>query len=367
MPRKRRVFGSAFKAKVALAAVRGDKTTAQLASEFKVHANQVATWKRQLLEQAAGLFEDGRQRRDDAQTNEEELYEQIGRLKMEVEWLKKKLPSSVERKRRLVEPGHGTLSLLDQCRLLGLARSSWYYGVAEASAEDLAMMRRIDKLHLELPIYGSRKIAIELDVNRKRVQRLMRRMGIEATYPRPQTSRSTPGHVIYPYLLRNLEVSRPDQVWCSDITYIPMKQGFLYLVAVMDWFSRYVLAWRLSNTMDVNFCLEAHVESLNGKRPEIFNTDQGSQLTSLAFTGRLQESGIRISMNGRRRALDNIFIERLWRSVKYEEVYLREYASGWEAEQSLRDYFKFYCHRRTHQALAYRTPPEVYRGAASRC
>jgi putative transposase len=265
-----------------------------------------------------------------------------------------------------VEPGHGTLSLLGQCRLLGLARISWYYGVAEASAEDLAMMRRIDKLHLELPIYGSRKIAIELGVNRKRVQRLMRRMGIEATYPRPQTSRSTPGHVIYPYLLRNLEVSRPDQVWCSDITYIPMKQGFLYLVAVMDWFSRYVLAWRLSNTMDVSFCLEALEESLSGKRPEIFNTDQGSQFTSLAFTGRLQESGIRISMDGRRRALDNIFIERLWRSVKYEEVYLREYASGWEAEQSLRDYFKFYCHRRTHQALAYRTPAEVYRGAASK-
>jgi putative transposase len=194
----------------------------------------------------------------------------------------------------------------------------------------------------------------------------MRRMGIEAIYPRRQTSKSSPGHVIYPYSLRTLEVSRPDEVWCSDITYIPMKQGFLYLVAVMDWVSRYVLAWRLSNTMDVGFCLEALEESLTGKRSEIFNTDQGSQFTYRAFTGQLQESGIQISMDGRRRALDNIFIERLWRSGKYEEVYRREYASDWEAEQSLRDYFKFYCHRRTHQALEYRTPAEVYRGSASK-
>jgi putative transposase len=168
-----------------------------------------------------------------------------------------------------MEPGNGTLSLLDQCRLPELARSRWYYDVAEASAEDPAMMRRIDNLHLKLPIYGNRKIAIELGVNRHRVQRLMRRMGIEATYPRPQTSRSTQGHAIYPFLLRNLEVSRPDQVWCSDITYIPMKQGFLYLVTVMDWYSRYVLSWRLSNTMDVSFCPEALDESLNGRRPRI--------------------------------------------------------------------------------------------------
>lgn len=221
-------------------------------------------------------------------------------------------------------------------------------------------MRAIDEQYLATPFYGSRKLAVVLGVNRKRVQRLMRLMGLEAIYPQRRTTRPAAGHKIYPYLLRNLAITRPNQVWAADITYIPLCHGFLYLAAVMDWYSRYVLAWRLSNTLEGSFCLEALEAALSRGQPEIFNTDQGAQFTSAAFTARLGESGVAISMDGRGRALDNVFVERLWRSVKYEEVYLREYADGWEAETSLGRYFDFYCHQRVHQALDYRTPYQVY-------
>jgi len=226
--------------------------------------------------------------------------------------------------------------------------------------ENLALMRRIDEAYMQTPFYGARKLACVLGVNRKRVQRLMRVMGLEAIYPRRRTTRPAAGHKIYPYLLRNVEVTRPDQVWSTDITYVPLRHGFLYLVAIMDWFSRYVLSWRLSNTLEGSFCLEALEEALSGGRPEIFNSDQGSQFTAAAFTSRLEACGVAISMDGRGRALDNVFVERLWRSVKYEEVYLRDYADGWEAEDSLARYFRFYCDRRVHQSLGYRTPAEVY-------
>jgi putative transposase len=257
------------------------------------------------------------------------------------------------------------LSVVRQCELLGLARSSCYYAPAGETAENLALMRRIDELYLERPYFGSRRMADVLSVNRKRVQRLMRRMGIEAIYPKRRTSQPGAGHKIYPYLLRDVEITRRDQVWSSDITYIPMRRGFFYLTAVIDWHSRYVLAWRLSNTLDGSFCHEALDEALSGGRPEIFNTDQGAQFTAEAFTSRLQAKGIAISMDGRGRALDNVFIERLWRTVKYEEVYRREYADGWEAERSLSKYFRFYCHERGHQSLGYRTPAEVYGDADS--
>ena len=247
-----------------------------------------------------------------------------------------------------------------QCELLGLARSTCYYQPQTESAENLALMRRIDEQYLETPFYGSRKVAVVLGVNRKRVQRLMRRMGLEAIYPKRRTTRPAPGHKIYPYLLRNVAITRPNQVWSSDITYLPLRHGFLYLTAVLDWYSRYVLSWRLSNTLEGSFCLEALEEALAGGRPEIFNSDQGAQFTSAAFTSRLQAEGIAISMDGRGRALDNVFVERLWRTVKYEEVYIKDYADGWEAEAQLRAYFEFYDHRRLHQALGYRTPAEVY-------
>lgn len=268
--------------------------------------------------------------------------------------------------RRCIEPSHPRLSIARQCQLLGLARSTCYYEPAGESPENLALMRRIDKLYLKRPFLGSRKIADKLNVNRKRVQRLMRMMGIEAIYPKRRTTRPATGHRIYPYLLRNLAITRPNQVWASDVTYIPVRHGFLYLVAVMDWYSRYVVSWRLSNTLTVTFCLEALEAALSIGQPEIFNTDQGSQFTSDAFTSRLKDAEVQISMDGRGRAMDNVFIERLWRSVKYEEVYLNDYATAWEAEENLADYFDFYCKERSHQSLGYRTPAAVYRKVDSR-
>jgi putative transposase len=253
-----------------------------------------------------------------------------------------------------------------QCELVELARSTWYYQEQGESAANLALMRRIDAQYLKTPFYGSRRMAIVLQVNRKRVQRLMRVMGLEAFYPKRRTTRPGVGHKIYPYLLRNVEVERPDQVWSIDITYVPLRHGFLYLTAVLDWYSRYVLSWRLSNTLEGSFCEEALEEALSRGRPEIFNSDQGSQFTANSFTSRLKARDIAISMDGRGRALDNVFVERLWRTVKYEEVYMKDYADGWEAESSLRRYFRFYCRERVHQALAYRTPAEVYGRRSSR-
>ena len=253
-------------------------------------------------------------------------------------------------------PDH-PLPVVRQCRLLDVPRSSFYYRPAVASEADLAVMRRIDAIHLEFPFFGSRRVQDELErvglrVNRKRVQRLMRLMGIAALYPKPRTTIPADGERIYPYLLRDLEVTRPNQVWASDITYVPMAHGFMYLVAVLDWFSRRVLSWQLSNTMDVSFCMEALEEALGRfGAPEIFNTDQGSQYTSEAFTGVLRSHEVAISMDGRGRFLDNIFIERLWRSVKYEDIYLRGYETPWALRKGLGRYFAFYNGRRRHMSL----------------
>jgi len=229
-------------------------------------------------------------------------------------------------------------------------------------------MKLIDRQYLVTPFYGSRKMAVELtrqtclSVNRKRIRRLMQLMGIRALYQRPRTSKPAPGHNIYPYLLRGLKINRPNQVWAADITYIPMSRGFLYLVTIIDWYSRYVISWRLSNTLDDDFCVAALEEALSWGKPEIFNTDQGSQFTGDAFTGLLQANDISISMDGKGSYNDNLFIERLWRTVKYEEVYLKAYDDGREARISLGEYFRFYNTSRPHQSLGYRTPAEVYFG-----
>ena len=249
--------------------------------------------------------------------------------------------------------------------MLGLPRSSYYYEPVPESAANLRWMRLIDEQYLATPYFGSRRMTQWLlraghRVNRKRVRRLMRLMGLEGLFPGRKTTIPAPGHKVYPYLLRGLSIDRPNQVWCSDITYVPLRHGFLYLVAVMDWFSRHVLAWRLSNTLDATFCVEAAAEALARARPEIFNTDQGSQFTSAAFTSLLVEHCVAISMDGRGRATDNVFIERLWRSVKYEEVYLKDHATGTDVSEGLSGWFEFYTHRRPHQALGYRTPYEVY-------
>lgn len=246
-----------------------------------------------------------------------------------------------------------------------MCRSAWYYEPAQESVANLRLMRRIDEQYLKTPFYGTRRMAWRLSqhgvvINRKRVQRLMRLMGLEAIYPKPSTSVRCPEHRVYPYLLRNVAITRPNQVWSTDITYVPLRRGFLYLTAILDWYSRYVLSWRLSNTLDVGFCLEALDEALERGRPEIFNTDQGVQFTSLAFTGRLEKAAVKISMDGRGRALDNVFVERLWRTVKYEELYLKDYDRPPEVEAGLTAYFRFYCHERPHQSLDYRTPAAVY-------
>ena len=251
--------------------------------------------------------------------------------------------------------------------MLGLSRASFYYEPVEESQENLRLMRLIDRQYTRVPFYGSRRMTAWLQsqgyaVNRKRVVRLMRVMGIEAVYAKPKLSQPGEGHKIYPYLLRRLRIERRDQVWCTDITYIPMAQGFLYLVAVMDWFSRFVLSWALSLTMELEFCLEALRGALRRGRPEIFNSDQGSQFTSERFLGELEGLNIAISMDGRGRCLDNIFIERLWRSLKYEEVYLRDYQFVSEARAGIEKYFQFYNHERLHQSLDYQTPAARYFG-----
>lgn len=270
----------------------------------------------------------------------------------------------------MIEPHHLQLSIRRQCEVVGLHRSTLYYQPAGESAFNLHLMRVIDEQYLKTPFYGWPRMTAHLhrqgyQVNHKRVQRLMQKMGLQAIYPQRRTSMAAQGHKVYPYLLRNQAITRPNQVWSADITYIPMLRGFMYLVAAMDWYSRYVLAWQLSNTLDGLFCLDALDLALAQGKPDIFNTDQGAQFTALAFTSRLEATGIRISMDGRGRALDNVFVERLWRSVKYEHVYLYEYALVPELEKGLEQYFTFYNHERPHQSLSYQTPAEVHYAGAS--
>jgi putative transposase len=279
---------------------------------------------------------------------------------------KKALSVPREDKRAWIEPSHQKLSVTRQCVLSGLNRSSYYYEPqGTQSEENLQLMRVIDELYLKRPFYGVPRMTWWLwelghAVNHKRVERLMRVMGLQAVVPGPHTSRPHPEHRIYPYLLRGLKILAPDQVWCADITYVPMRRGYLYLVAVMDWFSRYVLTWELSNSLEAVFCCHALDRALERACPGIFNSDQGAQFTSEEFTGRVLDAGIRISMDGRGRVTDNIFIERLWRSVKYEEIYLRDYADGIEARRGLDRYFRFYNTERPHQSLGNRTPADQY-------
>jgi putative transposase len=276
---------------------------------------------------------------------------------------------SISEERACIDPDHASLSIQRQCDLIGLPRSSYYreQRAAAESAENLCFMRMIDEEYTRHPFFGARKMRDYLlrqghKVNRKRVQRLMEKMGLQSIAPKPGTSKPHPEHRVYPYLLRNMEIICPDQVWCPDITYIPLTGGFVYLVAMMDWYSRYVLSWEVSVSMESNFCVSALESALRRHgRPDIFNTDQGSQFTSKDFTGVLKDAEVLISMDGKGRAMDNVFIERLWRSVKYEEVYLQEYDSVRELIRSLRAYFDFYNNERPHASLGSKTPAEVYR------
>ena len=273
---------------------------------------------------------------------------------------------SADARRGLIDPASPEFSIARQCMLLDLPRSTYYYEPGHETPENLALMRRIDQEYTDHPEKGSRRMAVRLkelghDVNRKRVQRLMRLMGLEAIYPKPNLSAPDQSHKVYPYLLRNVTIDRVDQVWSTDITYIPLVSGFMYLAAVIDWYSRYVLAWRLSNTLEGTFCVELLDEALEWGRPEIFNTDQGVQFTAAAFTGRLEQAGVRVSMDGKGRCLDNVFVERLWRTVKYEDVYLRNYERVPELSAGLGRFFPYYNESRPHQSLKYRAPGVVWR------
>ena len=268
----------------------------------------------------------------------------------------------------MIESDHPQISVARQCELVGVSRSSFYYVSKGESLENLQFMRLLDEQYTRTPFYGVRRMTAWLRaqgyvVNHKRVTRLLHTMGLETLYAKPRTSQAQPGHRVYPYLLRGVPITRVNQVWSTDITYIRLHAGFLYLVAVMDWFSRYVLSWAVSITMDVGFCLDALEHALGVAQPEVFNSDQGAQFTSTEFTSRLEGAGIQISMDGRGRALDNVFVERLWRTVKYEEVYLKDYATPREAATGLAQYFGFYNGQRLHQALDYQAPAAVYFGS----
>jgi len=272
---------------------------------------------------------------------------------------------SVEEKRKSIEPKKKALSIRRQCELLGLNRSSFYYDPVPIPDEEYRIMREIDEIYTRMPFYGVPRMTRELKnrgfpIGKKRVRRLMREMNIQAIYPKPNLSRPRKDHPVYPYLLQDLKITDPNQVWCTDITYIRMRRGFVYLVAIMDWYSRFVISWEVSVTLDADFCLRALERAFRHGLPSIFNSDQGAQFTSFAFTGILEKKDVLISMDGRGRVYDNIFIERLWRSVKYEEVYLRDYQDSSEAREGLGYYFDLYNYERLHQSLNYKTPACVY-------
>ena len=272
---------------------------------------------------------------------------------------------SISQKRELVEPKNEEISIVRQCYLLEIPRSSYYYQPKDIPIEEIEIMHKIDRIYTKYPFYGSPKITYELRkqgeiINHKRVERLMQIMGISAIMPKKNLSLRSKDHLIYPYLLRGVKITSSDQVWSSDITYIPIESSFLYLVAIIDWFSRYVISWSISNTLDLYFCLEALDNALRKGKPEIFNTDQGSQFTSIKYTERLLEEDIRISMDSKGRVFDNIFIERFWRNLKYEDIYIKDYQSAAEVILGIEEYFDFYNNRRPHQSLNYFTPADIY-------
>ena len=368
MPRKRRSYPAELKAKVALEALREEATMAELAARYEVHPNLITNWKKQARQTVLAGFSGNHERQEASRETEiKELWAKIGELVIERDFFVEGLRSvSHGRRMAMVDAEHDRLSITRQCRLMSIARSSFYYEGTGESPLNLRLMRVIDEQFLETPFYGSRQMTRWLrrqgdPVSRKRVRRLMRLLGVHALFQRPRTSQPHPAHRIYPSRLRDVPITRPNHVWCTDVTYIPLQRGFLYLVAVMDWASRTVLSWRLSNTLDTSFCVEALREALERYGPpEIFNSDQGSQFTSVDFTDVLKEAGIRISMDGKGRWMDNVFIERLWRSLKYECVYLAEFATGSQTRTGISWWMDFYNERRPHSALDDRTPQEAY-------
>ncbi|MDC8447420.1 MAG: IS3 family transposase [Nitrospira sp.] len=361
MKRTRRNHGATFKAQVALAAVKGDKTLAELAEQFSVHPTQITEWKQQLVGRAADVF--GGTKPPSEAPDLKTLHATIGQLALENGFFRRRAQQGGLAERKAMIDRTHPLSVGRQCQLLKLARSTVYYQAVPVSSETLALMRRIDELHLQYPFAGARMLRDVLrgeghGVGRRHVATLMRRMGITAVYRTPRTSQRHPVHRIYPHLLRQLTITRPNSVWAADITYIPMPRGFVHLCAIMDGASRRVLAWRLSNTLTTDFCMEAVREAVTRYGcPEIFNTEQGCQFTSQEFTGLLTAHGIQISMDGTGRWRDNVFVERLWRSLK---VSLHAYETVGAAREGVARYLTFYNRQRPHRALGGQTPDQVY-------
>ncbi|MCC3306843.1 IS3-like element ISPpy1 family transposase [Psychrobacter sanguinis] len=368
MTKVRKRHNAEFKSKVAVEAIKEHKTLNELTAEYGVHATQISNWKKQALAVIPTAFNTKQQANEQAQQAIiDELHRQLGQVISERDWLKKKfLTATLSTRKQLLEPDNKDFSVRKQCELLSINRSSLYYQPKPISELDITLMNLLDQQYTKTPFYGVKRMTAYLrqlgyQVGEDRVRRLLRQMGLDAIYQHPNTSKPNSEHQVYPYLLRHVPISRCNQVWSTDITYIRLAKGFVYLMAVIDWYSRYVLDWSLSTTLEADFCVDT-VSSLlhNGLRCEIFNTDQGSQFTSPRFTRPLIEQGIAISMDGRGRALDNIFVERLWRSVKYECVYLRQFETVSQARAGLKEYFEFYNHERLHQSLDYHTPAQVY-------
>jgi putative transposase len=362
----RKRYSPAEKAQIVLEVLQEETSLAQIAAERKVHPNQISKWKAEALQGLPNLFtnEDRAMRRLEAAHERElqELYAEIGRLTTQLGWLKKNLASTLMRSERLalIDWDANEVSLKSQAELLSLNRSGLYYQRVPPSPEEVTLKHRIDELYTAHPFYGSRKIAALLHCIRKAIQRHMREMGIAGIGPGRNLSKNSAEHRVFPYLLRHVTAAQPNHVWGIDITYVRLRASWMYLVAILDWFSRFVVSWELDQTLEIEFVLTAVERALGQATPQIWNSDQGSQFTSPQYTDRLLAAKVQISMDGRGRAMDNTFTERLWRTVKYEEVYLHEYANPREARQQLNRHFQFYNHERPHQALDYRTPALVY-------
>ena len=368
----RNSYSPEFKAKVVREVLREEKPLSQVAAAHGLHPNLVSQWRDQALAGMAGLFSRAKETdwaaKEAAHEQEkQDLYAEIGRLTTQLSWLKKKLASSLTRSERLtlVERENGEVSVVVQCELLSVHRSGLYYAPRPVDERQLHLQRRIDEIYTACPCYGVRKISAQLRadgllVNHKAVARHMQAMGLRAIYPGPNLSQGARQHAVYPYLLRGLTIERPNQVWGVDITYIRLRSGWMYLFAVLDCYSRFVVSWALDLTLEIGFVLEAMRSALATATPTLCNSDQGSHFTSPQYSALLLDAQVQISMDGKGRALDNIFTERLWRTVKYEEVYLKDYASPREARSGLSAYLDFYNYRRLHQTLDYQTPAQIY-------